>query len=77
MYDKKNILCLFFLQVIYGRLSVVGVATSLRTRESGVRIPEEAKMFLLSERFRPVLGPTQLDVQLVPGFFPGDKAAGE
>jgi len=67
MYDKKNVLCLFFIQVIYGRLSVVGVETILRTRQSGVRIPVEAKIFLLSETFGPVLGPTQLHVQWAPG----------
>jgi hypothetical protein len=75
--DKKNVLCLFFPQVIYGRLSVAGVATALQARQSGVRIPIETKVFLLSETSRRALGLTQHPIQLAPGFFPGDKAVGE
>jgi len=41
-----------------------------------VRIPEEERQFLLSELFRPVLGPTQRLIQWVPGSLPGEKAAG-
>jgi len=76
MCDKKNVLCLFFVQVIYGRLSVAGVATALRARHSGVRIPLETKMFLLSETSRWALRLTQPPIQWAPVFFPGDKAAG-
>lgn len=61
MCDKKN----------------VGVATMLWARQAGVRIPVETKMFLLSEKSRPVLGLTQPPIQWAPGFFLGDKAARE
>lgn len=57
--------------------SVVGVATTLWARQSGVRIPVETKMFLLTETSRLALGLTQPPIQWAPGFFPGDKAVGE
>jgi hypothetical protein len=57
--------------------SVVGVATTLWARQAGVRIPVETKMFLLSEKSRPVLELTQPPIQLAPGFLLGDKAARE
>jgi hypothetical protein len=49
----------------------------LWARQAGVRIPVETKMFLLSEKSRPVLGLTQPPIQWAPGFFLGDKAARE
>ena len=57
--------------------NVVVVATTLRARESGVRIPIETKMFLLSETSRLALGLTQPPIQWAPGYFLGGKAAGE
>jgi hypothetical protein len=57
--------------------SVVGVATRLRARQTRVRIPVETMIFLLSETSRPALGITQPPIHWAPGFFPGDKAAGE
>jgi hypothetical protein len=74
---RKMSCVLFFLQVIYGRLSVAGVATALRARQPGVRIPVETRMFLLSETSKRALGLTQHPIQWAPGFFPGDKAVGE
>jgi hypothetical protein len=31
---------------------------------------------IFSKTFRPTLGPTELPIQRVPGFFPGGKSAG-
>ena len=56
--------------------SSVGIATGLLTGEPGDRLPVETKMFLVSETFRPPLGPTQPSTKWVPWLFPELKRPG-
>ena len=59
------------------RNSVVGIVTRLWVGRYGVGIPLGATDFLLDFiTSRPALGPICPAVQWVPGFFPGDEAAG-
>jgi hypothetical protein len=58
---------------LWSRDCSVGIATMLRAWRSGVRVPAGTGEFSLS---RPVLVPTQLSVQWLPGVFLGVKATG-
>lgn len=51
-------------------------AGEIRTGQPRLRILSEASNFLFSKTSRPPLGPTHTFTQWLPGFFPGDEAAG-
>jgi hypothetical protein len=46
-------------------------------RKEGVQFSQKTKIFYFSKAFLPSLGPNHPFNQLVPGLFPGGKAAGE
>ena len=70
----KVLLSLKMLGTTYltGQGSVVGIGTGLQTAQTGIHIL--VRDFSIS---RLALGCTQLCIQLIPGFFSGDKVAGE
>lgn len=52
------------------------VKLRLRVGRSGVRMSAGRDTLLCFKKSRPALGPTERHIQSVPGFFPGNKAAG-
>jgi hypothetical protein len=81
-HSLLNINCIKMTETIYrsytitrSRGSVIGIATRLRARRSGVRFPLEARDLFFSKTSRTARGPTQPPIQWVPGLFPRCKAA--
>jgi hypothetical protein len=62
-------------EIMFWRVSVVGLVIRILTGRSGVLIPSVSDDFLFSKMSRQALEPTHPSVQWVPVFFVWDKAA--